>query len=76
MTACIARATCLSFDYNKGEKSCDLSDSAAGKDGVPSLTTTYSGNPYDYYVLQRVTTAVSTNCTLNFESSDDGTLHV
>ena len=51
--ACIARANCKSFDYLKAEKSCDLSDSAAGQDGVPALKIDYPGNPYDYYALQR-----------------------
>merc|ERR1712072_94156 len=51
--ACIARASCKSSDFKKSTKKCDLSDSAAGKCGVPALKTNYAGNPYDHYALHR-----------------------
>ena len=47
--ACIDRPFCKSFDYDKDQRSCDLSDSSAGRDGVASLRTDYPGNPYDHY---------------------------
>jgi len=53
--ACIARATCKSFDYNPTASWCHLSDSAAGKDGVPQLRSSYgiAGRPGTHYALQR-----------------------
>jgi hypothetical protein len=42
------RPSCKSFDYSKDSQACSLSLQAAGKDGVPALST-YTGNPHDYY---------------------------
>jgi len=42
------RPSCKSFDYYKESQGCTLSLQAAGKDGVPALST-YTNNPYDYY---------------------------
>jgi hypothetical protein len=42
------RPSCKSFDYYKESQGCTLSLQAAGKDGVPALST-YTDNPYDYY---------------------------
>lgn len=45
--ACDGEPWCVSFDYYKKERACDLSDKRAGD--VGGLKTNYSGNPYDHY---------------------------
>ena len=43
---CSSRDWCVSFDYHKENRHCDLSDESAGTVG---LKTNYAGNPFDYY---------------------------
>jgi hypothetical protein len=43
-------AWCVSFDYQKANQSCDLSDKRAAD--VGGLKTDYPGNPYDHYSLK------------------------
>ena len=54
MRACINERgfKCVSFDYNKNEMKCDLSDKRATD--VGGLKTDYPGNPYDHYALKDV----------------------
>lgn len=73
--------TCLSFDYYKSQKACDLSSASAAT--VGGLKTDYSGNPYDHYskninepnyavrgtILDRNTIPVEYD-TLQFDMSD------
>merc|ERR1712173_474823 len=46
-TECLRYSWCKSFDYYKGQNTCDLSDVNAAD--VGGLKTDYSGNPFDYY---------------------------
>ena len=55
------RPSCKSFDYTKDSQSCSLSLQAAGKDGVPALTT-YTDNPYDYYEKHKDLTMTIDQC--------------
>ncbi|MEC5385142.1 PAN domain-containing protein [Uliginosibacterium sp. H3] len=41
---------CVSFDHNRAEQWCDLSDKRASD--VGGLKTDYAGNPYDHYSLK------------------------
>lgn len=50
MGECMKSSKCKSFDYHKTAKSCDLSLSAAGKNGVPGL---YKTSTYDHYEFDR-----------------------
>ena len=54
MRACINERgfKCVSFDYNKNEMKCDLSDKRATD--VGGLKTDYPGNPYDHYALKDI----------------------
>jgi len=49
-TECLRYPWCKSFDYYKGQSTCDLSDVTAAD--VGGLKTDYSGNPFDYYERQ------------------------
>jgi len=52
-TACRASARtpwCVSFDYDKVNQACDLSDARA--EDVGGLKADYAGNPYDHYALK------------------------
>lgn len=54
MDACISERgfKCVSFDYDKANNKCDLSDKRAVD--VGGLKTNYPGNPYDHYSLSDV----------------------
>jgi len=54
------RPSCKSFDYYKESQDCSLSLQAAGKDGVPALST-YTDNPYDYYESRLKNTNITVN---------------
>jgi len=43
------KSWCVSFDYDKTQSACDLSNARAGE--VGGLKTDYAGNPYDHYAL-------------------------
>lgn len=52
---CRKSAWCKSFDYNKQQQACSLSDVNAV--AVGGLKTDYVGNPYDYYEMRTLVTA-------------------
>jgi len=52
---CLKSAWCKSFDYDKHQQACSLSDVNAV--AVGGLKTDYVGNPYDYYEMRTLVTA-------------------
>ena len=53
MSACLSETSfaCKSFDYDKKNRACDLSDKSASD--VGGLKTDYPGNPYDHYAVKK-----------------------
>ena len=62
---CNSRDWCVSFDYDKARRKCDLSDQSAATVG---LKTNYSGNPYDYYGAPQISCGEGTE--LNEDSTE------
>ncbi len=65
MHACDAEKNflCKSFDYNRIERTCDLSDRSATD--VNGLKTDYPGNPYDHYTKKTFLAAHAMSATTN-----------
>ena len=48
--ACCNAKWCKSFDYDRKNRECDLSECSADQKG--GLKTDYPGNPYDFYAIE------------------------